>query len=288
MTGEARDDDRKLAIALVKSACASGQIVQADADMRIDQLKSAQTIDEIRMHTRDLMPAEPQPVEPAAPAVGYGPPLSASPDEQLKQAAAAGYLSLDDLKPKVSATKIIVPLAIVLVIAVVAIGGVLALVGSSIKDSLDDVSSGAAKEDVDVLSAGGYQDLLDAINEQTGSTEAYSAALYPTYAVVELPVDRTSQREEYWYWDGSELTLSSKSKSTWERTDLSKVNPAVVANMVDQVRGKVDEATTWYAIVRAPDADRAVIWAYATNDYNETAYLGARRDGTVTYDSTEH
>ena len=45
--------------------------------------------------------------------------------------------------------------------------------------------------------------------------------LYPTYAVVELPVDETSQREEYWYWDGSDLepndlkSTSSNERTTW-------------------------------------------------------------------------
>lgn len=285
MAGAAHDDDRKLAIELVKAACANGEIIEADRDMRIDQIKHASTTDEIAMHTRDLQPAVAQ---PDAPAVNYGPPVATSPEEQLKQAAEAGYISLDDLKPKATASKIVVPLAMVLVIAAVAIGGVLALVGNSLQDSLDEAGGGSETKDVDLFSAEGYQDLLDAVAEQTGSTQAYSAVLYPTYAVVELPVDETSQREAYWYWDGSSLTQNSKSTSSWERFDLSKADPATISSLVDQVRGKLDEATSWYAIVRAPDDDRAIMWAYATNDYGETAYLGARRDGTITYDSTEH
>jgi hypothetical protein len=181
-----------------------------------------------------------------------------------------------------------VPLVFVLFMVVAAVGGVLALVGTSLEKAVDVVGSGAVEQDVDVLSAHGYRDLLDAIEEQTGSTQAYSAVLYPTYAVVELPVDATSRREQSWYWDGSSLTPNNKSTSSWGRYDLSKTKPAIIASLVDRVRGKLDEATSWYAIVRAPDAARAVIWAYATNDYGETVYLGARRDGTITYDSTEH
>ena len=30
-----------------------------------------------------------------------------------------------------------------------------------------------------------------------------------------------------------------------------------------------------------------MIWAYASNDYSESAYIGARRDGTIVYDSTK-
>ncbi len=135
----------------------------------------------------------------------------------------------------------------------------------------------------------GYQDLLDAVEEETGATTAFSAVLYPTYAVVELPVDTTSQREEYWYWDGSDLEPNdSKSTSSFERTDLAQVDPAVIVDLIEQVQTLVEDPTSWYAIVRAPDDDRAVVWAYASNEYSESEYLGARRDGTITYDSTEH
>lgn len=272
---QARDGDRDAAIELVENACAAGRIIEADRDMRIEQIKHAQTVDEIAMYVRDLRPEVPGPVVQQS-AVGYGPP--------------AEYVALDDLRPKSSATRIVVPLVVALVIAVTAIGGVLALVGNSLVDSIDEVAgSGSGEKPADVLSVAGYADLLAAIEAQTGSTEAFSAVLYPTYGVVELPVDATSQREEYWYWDGSDLTRNDvKSTSSLERTDLSRVDPAVIVDLVDQVRGKLDEATSWYAIVRAPDHDRAVVWAYATNEYSETAYLGARRNGTITYDSTEH
>jgi hypothetical protein len=70
--------------------------------------------------------------------------------------------------------------------------------------------------------------------------------------------------------------------------DLATVDAAVVVDLVEQVQRNVEDPTSYYAIVRAPDDDRAVVWAYATNDYSETAYLGARRNGTITYDSTAH
>ena len=54
------------------------------------------------------------------------------------------------------------------------------------------------------------------------------------------------------------------------------------------MRGKVEEPTSWYAIVRAPDpSNGAAIWAYASNDYSETAYVGATPDGRIVYDSTK-
>ena len=61
----------------------------------------------------------------------------------------------------------------------------------------------------------------------------------------------------------------------------------MIVDLVEQVQTKVEEPTSWYAIVRAPDDDRAVVWAYASNEYGVSEYLGARRDGTITYDSTK-
>lgn len=68
-------------------------------------------------------------------------------------------------------------------------------------------------------------------------------------------------------------SLDSKGTSPYERLDLASVDT---------------QPTSWYAILRAPDPnDGASICVYASNDYNESAYLSAERDGTVIHDSTK-
>ena len=62
----------------------------------------------------------------------------------------------------------------------------------------------------------------------------------------------------------------------------------MIVDLVEQARANVEDPTSWYAILRAPDEDRTVVWAYASNEYSESEYLGARRNGTITYDSTKH
>lgn len=295
MTQKARESDRNAAIKLVESAFAVGEIIEADRDKRIEQLQLAQTLDEIRMITHDIQSSAPEaPAAPAAdpiplaqpaeppPYVPYGPPETTPevdfPTLQEIQANAD--------KPKLSKAVILVPLAVVLVVAIALIGGIVALVDNSSDDS---GVLGIGSEEPDVLSKDGYQDLLDAVRNETGDTTAFSAVLYPTYAVVELPVDAKTQREEYWYWDGEELTNNdTKSTSSFPRTDLAEIDAALIVDLVEQVQTKVEDPTSWYAIVRAPDSDRAVVWAYASNEYNESEYIGARRDGTITYDSTDY
>lgn len=287
MSEKARESDRNAAIKVVEAAFAVGEIVEADRDKRIEQLQLAQTMDEIRMLTHDIRssapeaPATPLPLaQPADPPpyVPYGPPTtSATPDTSVATPA-----------PKVSKSVVLVPLAIVLVVAIALIGGLVALIANS-TDEDGSGPLGIGDAEVDVLSVAGYQDLLDAIRDETGGTKAFSAVLYPTYAVVELPVDDTTQREAYWYWDGDDLTDNgTKSTSSFQRTDLAQMDPAVIVDLVEQVRTLVEDPTSWYAIVRAPDDDRAVVWVYASNEYSESEYLGARRDGTITYDSTKN
>lgn len=182
-------------------------------------------------------------------------------------------------------SKALVLVAVIVVIT--AIGSVVASVNSDIRtDSAQPAVVGEAE--ADVLSVGGYDDLVTAVESETGRTESFGAVLYPTYAVVELPVDATTQRETFNYWDGHVLRdQSSKSTSAVERFDLSSVDPAVVVRLIKKVRRLADDPTSWYAVVRAPDDSGVMIWAYATNEYNETVYVAARRNGKVVADSTK-
>ncbi|MEP9362014.1 DUF1707 domain-containing protein [Nocardioides sp. CN2-186] len=282
----ARDKDRDAAIEVVEAAWADGQIVEADRDKRVEELLRAQTLGEITMLTHDLQ-ADSAPAAPAPPAPPYSAP-SAMPDVPVA-AARTG---------KPSRAMLVVPLVVV-ALTIAGIGAGIAVVVSAVGDSVD-VGGGPSGQtyapgvepegdDVNVLSEQGYADLVAAIESANGSDQAFSAVLYPTYAVLDLPVDATSHRESSWYWNGDlEEEDGMTGTSSDERFALRSVDPAVVVRLVKQVRGEVEDPTTWYAVVGAPREDRSMIWAYASNDYDETVYLGARRNGTITYDSTEH
>ena len=275
----ARDEDRTAAIALVEAAFDDGRIVQMDRDLRVEELRRAQTMTEIATHVRDLAPREETPAPPP-PTVNYGPPVS----------GADRYPTLAEVSAH-SGTKLpkalfLIPFAVVLLVALGIVGSLVA-----VTDLGGSTGGSVAVEEVQpdaVLSEEGYAALVDAVQAESGGTKAFDAVLYPAYAVVSLPVDGRTKRYESWYWNGSSMSTSSKGTASGPRFDLAAVDGAVVVDLVDQVQQLVDDPTSWYAIVRAPDTDGAMIWAYATNDYSETAYLAAKRDGTITYDSTEH
>ena len=64
---------------------------------------------------------------------------------------------------------------------------------------------------------------------KTGSREAFSLVLYPGYAVVDVPVDETSQREFSWYFDGDWSEFGGAGTSTDDRFSVDQVDGTVIA-----------------------------------------------------------
>ncbi|MBA2955953.1 hypothetical protein GON03_16570 [Nocardioides sp. MAH-18] len=257
----ARDRDRDAAIELVEAACAAGRIVEMDRDLRVAELRRAGTMAEIEVHTRDLRPA-------------------ASDEDRYPTLAEVSARS-----GKLPKAVWVIPLVAVLVVAASIVGALVAF--TDVSQTAREATGLDGDPSADVLSVDGYADLVAAVEEQSGGTEAFDAVLYPEYAVVSLPVDARTQRYRSWYWDGSALATSSQGTASSPRFDLAAVDPAVLVDLVEQVQGLVEDPASWYVIVRAPDDGGAMIWAYASNEFAETAYLGARPDGTITYDSTK-
>ena len=282
----ARDQDRDAAIETVEAAWADGQIVEADRDHRVGALLRAQTLAEVRMLVHDLQ--LPETTRHVAPPPAAPNPYATPPEYATRQpvtGAGAGPRRAGCL----------VGLMVAIALAGVAVAGLVAVIdmSSSVEFPGDDSSAlplpgVAVVDDVNVLSREGYRDLVRAVSKASGSTEAFEAVVYPRYAVLTLPVDSRSQREDRWYWDGELDSLDSKGTSSYERFDLASVDADVMVRLVKRVRRTVDRPTSWYVIVRAPDVDDgASIWAYASNEYSESAYLAAKPDGTVVYDSTK-
>ena len=114
----------------------------------------------------------------------------------------------------------------------------------------------------------------------------FEAVVYPDYAVVSVPVDASSLREESLRWDGTGLSgFGGAGTSTDERIDLADLDPTVLERLVARAARLVADADTTYVIVRGRSTvfadDGARISAYASNQYSETAYVAADLDGTV-------
>jgi hypothetical protein len=273
--------------------------VQADHDMRLDQIKNASSPQEIDLVVRDLQPqvaaagvAAPTVAGGAPPATGQQPwplvnygPTQGQPVE-LTAVANAGK-KIGGIIAVVVLISVIVPIA----------GVIIGLV--SARDTFDDINFGEPVDEttylpgqepgengVNVHTVGGYQDLVAAVEETAGSTQVFSATLYPRYAVVQLPEDATGKRYQYYYWDGRTLSSNdSKSTSDDPRVDLASVKPEILIGLLEDVRGRVEDPTSWYVNIDSITSEGPRIAAYVSNEYGDGAYIVATLQGEIIYES---
>jgi hypothetical protein len=141
------------------------------------------------------------------------------------------------------------------------------------------------KSGVNVHTVEGYTEMVDALREETDAAYAFSAVLYPRYAVIQVPTG-TNNRYQSFYWDGEELELQDIKGTTDDaQVDLSLVDPQQMVDMLNTVRGRLDNPENWYVIIGDSFGEGPQISAYASNDFSESTVLTETLDGTVVYDS---
>lgn len=294
------DSDRNAAIKAVDAALADGRIVQADRDHRVSQVRGAQTPSELQMVTHDLVHREPTwttytpppevsevPTAPevSSPPVTYGPPTTSSPEVARlfgkRRSSGAGCLA--------------VPFLFVLLF----FGGVVTTMigtfsGSDEPDfsyefdgptpfelpDLDDLEPTAPL----LFTNSGFTKMRGALQRETGSTQVFSADIYPRYAALEVPAEPTGARALRYVYNG-ELGEPTKDRSDLERFDLARIDPQVVSGLVQRVRRLVEDPVSWYVAIRRPGGtpldDGAWLTAHVSNEFGESGYLAATLDGTV-------
>ncbi len=291
---------RNAAIKTVEQALKSGRIVQADHDMRVQQLRSAQTMQELDLVVRDLRApgATPPPTfPPVAPPTGQQPGGQPWPLVNYGPGAGAGAADVTTAVAKGGkAIGGIIALIIVVAVVVPIAGAVIAFF--SARDSFPDFGSvgptddttylpgqAPGKDGVNVHTVDGYTELVDALREETGETYTFTAVLYPRYASLQVPTG-TNDRYQNFYWNGEELELQDIKGTTDDvQVDLSLVDPQQVVGMLETVRGRMDNPENWYVIISDSFGAGPQISAYASNDFSESTVLTQSFDGTVLYDS---
>ena len=299
----ADNSDRNAAIKTVEQALKSGRIVQADRDMRVQQLQGAQTMQDIDLAVRDLraagaaapptiapMPPTPTGQQPAGgqpwPLVNYGPGAGSPSTTEIATAVGKGGKAIGGIIAAIILVSVIVPIA----------GAVIAFV--SARDSFPDFGGIGPTDDttylpgqapgergVNVHTVEGYEDMVDALREETDATYAFTAVLYPRYAVLGVPTG-TNNRYQNFYWNGEELELQDiKGTTDSAQVDLDLVDPQQVVDMLTTVRGRLDNPESWYVIIGDSFGQGPQISAYASNDFSESTVLTETLDGTVIYDS---
>lgn len=135
-------------------------------------------------------------------------------------------------------------------------------------------------DEVDALSAEGLAELTADVEERTGRTEVFDLSLYPTYAVLSVTVDATSQREDSLQWDGDLEEFGGKGTATTQRFDLTDVDIEVVLAAVETAKTLVEDPETWSASITDSGDEGVTIRGYASNEYSESGYVEVTLDGT--------
>jgi hypothetical protein len=295
--------DKSQATALVQAALKSGRIVQADADMRLDQIKNASSQQDVDIVVRDLQipvaaAATAATVPPVAaaptagqpwPLVNYGPGQGQAADfGEVAQAVTKGGKAIGGIIGVVVLISVIVPI----------VGVIIGLV--SAKDTFDDIDFGSPTDEttylpgqapgehgVNVHTVDGYNAFVAAVKEETGSSSVFDAVVYPRYAVVSVPENATGKRYTTWYWDGHSLTQNDyKSTTDDPRIDIATVDPEVMITLLDDVRGRIEKPTSWYVSIDSIPTQGPQLAVYASNEYGEGAYVLATLEGDITYESS--
>ena len=105
------------------------------------------------------------------------------------------------------------------------------------------------KSGVNVHTVDGYNEMVDALRDETDATYTFTAVLYPRYASIQVPTG-TNDRYQNFYWNGEELELQDIKGTTDDgQVDLSLVDPQQMVDMLDTVRGRMDNPENWYVII---------------------------------------
>jgi Domain of unknown function (DUF1707) len=322
----AKDKDRDAALKQINDAAARGQIVAADREKRIQEVKAAQTVGELELLTRGLAaapaaaagtPAGPPPVStPGVPVPTFQqytpptsppatepnttepnttepPPLSTSvppsnwlPSNTVQYGAPLGSSGTSATPPMIKRSgaggklMLIVVLCIVAGVALPIFFGIKALV-----DTVDDLPDIGGVSKADVFSDAGLADLVDAVEEKTGGTEAFELDVYDGYAIVYLPTDNNSKRYIAYRFDGHLEEFTKGTESDDLRIDLADVNAKVLRDLAAAARRMVEGTTSNYVLVRPsapPFGDgKAQVLAFASNEFGESGHIEAKLDGTI-------
>jgi hypothetical protein len=168
------------------------------------------------------------------------------------------------------ARKVTVKPASILIALAVAISAMTAgvmIFAFSSGDGVAGLGGGRDPQTVD-----GFTDMLEAIEDETGTTMVFDAVIYPEYAVVYVPY-RDDERSVGYRWDGG-LDEWTKGTSTYQPFDLADIDPSVLEGLCGPVLEMVEDPGDCYIIIRRP-AEGSDVWfaAYASNEFSQSGWI---------------
>lgn len=314
------DRERDALTARINQAAAAGRISTADRDIRLGNVRSAQSRTELDLMNRDLDQLEasfptsaPAAAPPATASVPAGATPASSPYGAFDPDAASSPLA--GVNTRITGTRRSwILTAVIAGVALVLAGvlGLIAFIGHAVSDSdstptaLPPAQTGdASPTDVDApssvpsaggdpsstyaLNARGINGFLAAYGKKFHTTQVVQLVLYGDYAIVDVPVAGGQGRKVGWIFrKGAGWSSFGGVTAVFpgaRPVDTRKLDVAALVRNIGRARAtlKVETPTQTYAIVRyIPRVDQAPrVDVHVANGFNESGYLATQLDGTV-------
>lgn len=224
-----------------------------------------------RVYEEDKTPDPEPPSEP--PPVPYG----NTPHVPYGTAGQADYNPVF-----VTTTSSAAPKIILLVVALVVLGAV-AAGAVAIFAAVDGGVAGLGG--IDAKDPDDFEEFVDELEEETGTTEVQSVNLYSNYIIVYMRYsdDPSDNRQISYTWrGGSDFEEWTKSTSDEPTFDLRDIDPEVIDGMCDPVLAEAEGATDddCYVFLSKPDAgSRAWFRAFASDDFGRSVDVDYDKSG---------
>lgn len=280
--------DRDALIARINRAAEAGLIGEVDRNIRVTNVKHAQSDIELQLIARDLDQLEGS-LQPAA--AWSGPPstspvpVAGQPDPGRSGAQRPGTTP----NAGKAVAGIVGCVVVIVVLVTVAIIGIVAFV--TVRGAASDGAESGVVEDSGVVSTyaldeRGITDFLAAYRERFGTGKAAELVMYDDYAVVMVPVEGKARAAGWIYRDG-EWRESGGVRATFpgsQPVGVGRIDvPALVAN-IERARATlgVEKISTTYVVVHHYSADEPPeVDIHVSNEYGESGYLATRPGGAV-------
>jgi hypothetical protein len=283
------DGDRERVVARVNQAHDQGRISTADRDIRLGNVRSAQSMAELDLMSRDLDQLE-----------------AALPYSKFDPAAGVGPEAVSVSAPP---RRIVLAVALVVVLVVIAVAA-LVVVGFRVSRSSDEASTASPAAPVDPaseqpatapdtdpgvdppaapaysLSAGGVRSFLATYRKKFGTSRVVDITFYGDYVIVNVPVPGKARQEGWLYRKGT-WTGFGGIRATFPGTQVVDTNrldiPALARNIARAKRTLNVEQPQAYVIIRfLPQIDQTPsVDVHVSNTFQESGYLATTLDGQV-------
>jgi hypothetical protein len=302
------DKDREQVVARINRVHDEGRISTADRDIRLGNVRTAQSLAELDLMTRDLdqLEATLAPAGSGTPAAPAAPSTPAAPWSTFDPDAGVGP---DGITVSVAPRRTLLAVTLVLALVLVAVGALVA-VGFRVSRSLDSNPSVApgnpanpateqpatpADTDPEVdppagpaysLTAGGIRNFLAVYRKKFGTSRVVDLTLFGDYVVVNVPVPGKA-RQEGWLYRGGTWTGFGGVRATFPGTevvDTNRLDIAALTRNITRARRTLNvEEPQAYVIIRfMPQIDLVPsVDIHVTNKFQESGYLATTLDGKV-------